>query len=277
MTETTSSIRDMFIKMKEMEDELKTLKQQYTLEKKIWKTDQKTTQTCQICCDKQHVPVFLNGYKRKSNGIVDKTKLVPCPASQANMSCLSCTRQQIEFHKKEGKTYFLCPTKCHEIPLKVFKKWELYGEIGRDPDGPPCPAMYRMMDNNGIGCRTCSACGEECEGVYDLAMHIKNKCSKRKIQCEVCKQRMTINELEDHKKTCYRFCKNCGPYGPKIQYKNIDGVLYFTAHKCPNKTLGNCRICQKSITFSNITEHKECTMAYKSDFKTTSTLKKEQM
>ena len=115
----------------------------------------------------------------------------------------------------------MCPTKCHKIPLKVFKRWELYGEMGRDPNGPPCPAMYRMMDANGIGCRTCTACDKVCEGVFALAMHQKNECSVRKVQCEVCNEHMSVDELEEHKKTCYRFCKHCGPDGPRIEYKKI--------------------------------------------------------
>ena len=170
----------------------------------------------------------------------------------------------------------MCPTKCHKIPLKVFKRWELYGEMGRDPNGPPCPAMYRMMDANGIGCRTCTACDKVCEGVFALAMHQKNECSARKMQCEVCKEHMGVDELEEHKKTCYRFCKHCGPNGPRIEYKKIKGKMRFTSHECPNKTLAKCRTCQGSITFNNINDHKDCSLAFKSDHKTTFALKKEE-
>lgn len=270
MVDSSSSIKEMFLKMKEMEEELNALKKEKS-------TTDKHDQNCPICCDVQQVPVFLNGYEKdNTHGNFRTNNLVPCPASQANMSCLRCTRQQIEYHEKKGKEYFMCPTKCHKIPLKVFKRWELYGEMGRNPNGPPCPAMYRMMDANGIGCKTCSACDKECEGVYALAMHQKNECSARKVPCEVCKERMSVDELEEHKKTCYRFCKHCGPDGPRIEYKKIKGKLSFTSHECPNKTLGNCRTCRKAITFNNINDHKECSLAFKSDHKTTFTLKCEE-
>ena len=231
MVDSVSSIKEMFLKMKEMEEELKALKKEKSIQKnathaKKCQKSEKQEQNCPICCDKQQVPVFLNGYEKDLTfGNFRTDKLVPCPASQANMSCLRCTRQQIEYHEKKGDKYFMCPTKCHKIPLKVFKRWELYGEMGRDPNGPPCPAMYRMMDANGIGCRTCTACDKVCEGVFALAMHQKNECSVRKVQCEVCKERMSVDELEEHKKTCYRFCKHCGPDGPRIEYKKIKGKM----------------------------------------------------
>jgi len=282
MVDSVSNIKEMLIKMKKMEEELSILRKEQSIQKNKTDTNkcqksEKQEQNCSICCDVQQVPVFLNGYEKDLTfGNFRTNKLVPCPASQANMSCLRCTRQQIEYHEKKGDKYFMCPTKCHKIPLKVFKRWELYGEMGRDPNGPPCPAMYRMMDANGIGCRTCTACDKVCEGVYALAMHQKNECSARKVQCEVCKERMSVDELEEHKKTCYRFCKNCGPSGPRIEYKRIKGNMSFTTHNCPNKTLGNCRICQKAITFKNIKEHRECSRAFKSDHKTTFALKKEE-
>ena len=287
MVDSVSNIKEMFLKMKEMEEELNALKKQQSMQKsttlgdvlstKKCQKSEKQEQNCSICCDKQQVPVFLNGYEKDLTFENFRTdKLVPCPASQANMSCLRCTRQQIEYHEKKGDKYFMCPTKCHKIPLKVFKRWELYGEMGRDPNGPPCPAMYRMMDANGIGCRTCTACDKVCEGVFALAMHQKNECSVRKVQCEVCKEHMSVDELEEHKKTCYRFCKNCGPDGPRIEYKKIKGKMCFTSHECPNKTLGKCKSCQGSITFNNINDHKKCSLAFKSDHKTTFALRKEE-
>jgi len=287
MVDSVSSIKEMFLKMKEMEEELNALKKQQSIQKdttlgdvlstKKSQKSEKQEQNCPICCDKQQVPVFLNGYEKDLTfGNFRTSKLVPCPASQANMSCLRCTRQQIEYHEKKGDKYFMCPTKCHKIPLKVFKRWELYGEMGRDPNGPPCPAMYRMMDANGIGCRTCTACDKVCEGVFALAMHQKNECSVRKVQCEVCKEHMSVDELEEHKKTCYRFCKHCGPDGPRIEYNKIKGKMSFTSHECPKKTLAKCRTCQGSITFNNINEHKKCSLAFKSDHKTTFALKKEE-
>jgi hypothetical protein len=87
---------------------------------------------------------------------------------------------------------------------------------------------------------------------------------------------MSVDELEEHKKTCYRFCKHCGPDGPRIEYKKIKGKMSFTSHECPNKILAKCRTCQGSITFNNINEHKKCSLAFKSDHKTTFALKKEE-
>ena len=285
MVDSQLSIKEMFLRMKEMEEELMALKKEKSTQntthngqsiKKCHKSV-KQEQACLICCDKQQVPVFMNGYEKDTTtGNFITNKLVPCAASQVNMSCLCCTKQQIEHHEKQGHEFFMCPTKCHKIPLRVFKRWELYGEMGRDPNGPPCPAMYRMMDANGIGCKTCSACDKVCEGVFTLAMHQKNECPARKVQCEVCKESMSVDQLKEHKKTCYHFCKHCGPDGPRIEYKKIKGKVSFTSHECPNKPLAKCLTCQDFITIKNINEHRECSMAFKSDHSTTVTHKKKE-
>ena len=52
--------------------------------------------------------------------------------------------------------------------------------------------------------------------------------------------------------------------------------MSFTSHECPNKPLAKCRTCQGSITFNNINDHKDCSLAFKSDHKTTFALKKEE-
>ena len=278
MSDSSSSIKEMLADYEKVKKELEELKksQQQSVEKNLVeesteKTEkdskQKKVSTCPICYEIPEVPVWWNG--------VNNGKFESCATSQATPSCLHCVRQQLYHAQESGKFKMKCWGGCHIIDLRTRPNHEFYGEIGRDPNGPPCPGMYRWCDSNNVGCKTCSACGKECEGVYDLAMHKKNECSARKIRCEICKERMTTKEFEEHQKTCYRFCKICGPDGPKIEYKRVNGKMCFTSHECPNKTLGKCRFCQSSITFNNMNKHKKCSIATKSDFTTTCALNKE--
>ena len=259
MSDSTSTIAEMLADYEKVKKELKKLKKQTAATKvsctKIEK--RKNVRTCPICCQPPEVPVWWNGTR---NGILE-----PCSASQANPGCLRCVRDYIQHAVDNNQEHIKCFAGCHYINIKRPKKWQLYGEMGRNANAHPCEALARALDDVGEGVTKCRKCGEECDSVWKLGMHIKGKCSHRLTTCDLCKKEMKIFELEEHRKTCYHVCNWCDENddveaGP-IELKK-DGT---TDHYCPHKTLAKCRVCQKPITMNNIETHKNCSLAKKGD------------
>ena len=257
MSESASQIKDMLEDYERVKKELYELKNKLNTELKSDTEKSSESRICPICFQKPEVPVWYNGWR---NGILE-----PCRASQNTPGCLYCIRKQINIALKDDKESIKCPWGCHTINLKRSKKYEIYGELGRNADSHPCEAVARALDDMGEGITECRRCGEECGSVWELGMHIKNKCSHRTTKCKLCKKSMKMYELEEHAKVCYHICSWCdekdGVDAKPIVLKK-DGL---TDHYCPYKTLAKCRFCQNPITMDNIQSHKNCSLVKKGD------------
>lgn len=262
MCDSSSSIKEMLADYEKVKKELAKLKNQNAeanvacmkIEKK-----KKNGRTCPICYLPPEVPVCWNG-KRRSCDLSE-----PCSASQANPGCLRCVRNYIQHAVDHGKTEIKCFAGCHIISLDRPKKWQLYGEMGRNGNDHPCSSLARALDDVGEGVTKCRVCNQECHTVYNLGMHIKNMCSHRLTKCKRCKKEMKMYELEKHRELCFHVCSWCDEQdnvdSNPIELKK-DGT---TDHYCPHKTLAKCRFCQKNITMNNIHLHKNCSLAKKGD------------
>lgn len=256
----SSNIKEMLDDYEKIKKELEELKKKTAetnlacmkIEKK------KNVRTCPICYLPPEVPVCLNGKPR----ICDLTE--PCLASQANPGCLRCVRNYIQYAVDDDKKEIKCFAGCHIINLDRPKKWQIYGEMGRNGNDHPCNSLARALDDVGEGVTKCRKCDEECGSVYNLGMHIKNKCSHRQTKCELCKKKMKMYELEKHREECYRVCSWCDEHNG-VETKPIVLKNGTTDHYCPYKTLAKCRSCQKPITMNNIHQHKDCSLAKKGD------------
>jgi hypothetical protein len=256
----SSNIKEMLDDYEKIKKELEELKKKTAetnlacmkIEKK------KNVRTCPICCQPPEVPVCLNGKPR----ICDLTE--PCSASQANPGCLRCVRNYIQYAVDDDKKEIKCFAGCHIINLDRPKKWQIYGEMGRNGNDHPCNSLARALDDVGEGVTKCRKCDEECGSVYNLGMHIKNKCSHRQTKCELCKKKMKMYELEKHREECYRVCSWCDEHNG-VETKPIVLKNGTTDHYCPYKTLAKCRSCQKPITMNNIQQHKDCSLTKKGD------------
>uniref|UniRef100_A0A6C0BU08 TRAF-type domain-containing protein n=1 Tax=viral metagenome TaxID=1070528 RepID=A0A6C0BU08_9ZZZZ len=205
--------------------------------------------TCQICFEPVECPVTFNtcdGFK--------------CHASQSNPSCLLCVRSLLDNMKKQSKNEFTCLWKCCTLKNKGYLT---YGEIGRKADDVAEPTMYRMMGSEGI--TQCRRCNIDCVTVYNLAMHIKKECQRRRVSCNICKKMMEAKELPEHEKTCFYKCKYCHEKLPSV---SKDETIH---HYCKKKPIFTCKYCLYTFCietlieyYNNGTYHK-CSKLYKNE------------
>tara|TARA_B100000780_G_scaffold275804_1_gene243184 strand:- start:4725 stop:5564 length:840 start_codon:yes stop_codon:yes gene_type:complete len=226
----------------------------------------KKKNVCHICLEEPEVPVWLNGFNLITNNFES------CQSSQSSTSCLRCIRSEMDSVIKSGNYIYKCWSGCHLINLNSNKKWIYYGEMNRDPNSVPCPALYRMMDNNNIGVTKCRLCNTQCDGVFDLATHIKKSCLFLKIKCKVCKKMIRKNDIDEHNKTCYRVCGLCSMNGIEVKVDINDTSdtrkNKLTNHLCKYKKLATCKVCQKEITIFNISSHNNCAILKNNDLNT---------
>ena len=245
------------------------------------------TNVCNICHEIAQCPVTLNGFP--IDGVHDISRPKKCKFSQSNPLCLLCVRDYMSFQKKQKKNGFKCFSNCCWITIRG---WETYGEIGREPQDVAEPTLWRFMGKNGV--TICRKCNVECNNVYDLGMHLKNKCIERNVNCPICFKSMSYKNLEEHLKNCKIYCVNCEEELEVINDFDIlnnntcdeNGLQYIKIHKHKIKTglnsyeirtqrkpfivkqhfcyelpIGNCKICNNPIKFMNLHEHKSCTMS----------------
>lgn len=204
---------------------------------------------CQLCLQPVECPVTFNNSNAQK-----------CPASQSNPSCLICIRTWLDNMRRQGKETFPCFWKCCTMTNKGYIT---YGELGRKPDDVPEPSMYRMMGSEGT--TQCRRCNTDCVTVYNLAMHIKNTCTLRKISCKICKKMMDAKDQEAHQKTCYYKCQYCG-------YKLLPVSKSETIqHFCKKKPIFTCKYCPTTFcietlvnNYNNNLYHKCCKL-YKNE------------
>ena len=181
-------------------------------------TISKRVPVCQICFEPVECPVTFNNNKNQK-----------CKSSQCNPSCLLCVRKYIDNKIKNGETTFNCLSRC--CTLEVGNPpCMVYGEIGRSLDDVPEPTLYRMM--GGEGETQCRRCNTDCVTGYNLAKHIKNECSFRKVKCKCCKKIMLEKDLKKHEENCYFKCKWCDIRLPYLEKNQIH-----TQHYCTKKPI----------------------------------------
>jgi len=199
---------------------------------------------CQICFDPVECPVTFNNNKNQK-----------CKSSQCNPSCLLCVRKYVDNKIKNGETTFTCLSRCCTIEVGN-PPCMVYGEIGRLLDDVPEPTMYRMMGSEGV--TQCRRCNTDCVTVYNLAKHIKNECSFRKVKCKCCKKIMLAKDLKAHEENCYFKCKWCDIRLPYLEKNQI-----VTQHYCKKKPIfvvsGFCYSFEEiNNMYNNGKIHKDC-------------------
>lgn len=191
-------------RIRELEELLKIEKQKNNL------TISNRVPICQICFEPVECPVTFNN---NNDG--------KCKSSQCNPSCLLCVRKYVDQKVKNGSTTFTCLSRCCTLEFGN-PPCMVYGEIGRSLDDVPEPTMYRMIGSEGV--TQCRRCNTDCVTVYNLAKHIRNECSFRKVKCKCCKKIMLDKSLKEHEKNCYFKCNLCGirlPYLTKNSFAMI--------------------------------------------------------
>lgn len=196
---------------------------------------------CIVCCKPVTLPTTLNN-KDFYTGTYTK-----CSFSQRNPCCFFCVRKMMN-----GKKHFKCLANC--CTIMTTNGWKVYGEIGRSPDDVAEPSMWSAMGSNGV--TVCHRCNHDCGTVYELGIHVHNKCPQRKIKCKRCKKLIIANTMHKHNITCFTLCKFCNE---KI-YDVTTDVGHTMGHFCKKKPLSNCNFCSGVITFSNIEEHTNCSL-----------------
>lgn len=199
---------------------------------------------CGICFGSPFLPVFIVG--RNSNPSCKSTVRRQCPSGQ--LYCTGCARQLITNLKEEGVKH-TCPTGCCIIDLNQSTS-KSYGEVGRDPNGPSCPNLWRQFDKLGTrGFRTECECGFESQSNMTLWKHVRYDCKNGFAKCPTCGNNMTRGELASHQENCKKFCPTCN-----VEVSNDE------VHRCPNKSLAKCRFCKICLTMNNIEDHQDCTI-----------------
>jgi len=259
------SMEDMMQRIQEMEKLLQ--------EKDKTPSCPPTSQSCPLCLvSPPNMPVPFIAYPANSVGTKPRvdSELRTCPYSQKNPVCLECARRFYRNALDNRRRNIKCLGRCCFSDMKDgTPMWGRYGEPGRTANDSPCPAMYAMMDANGIGDTKCRKCEKDCGTMAELVKHNRSGCRDTCIQCNLCQKRVPKEHMDEHKTLCFRYCVHCGPCGPKLTIK--EGFVFEeetnTFHSCENKVLrankdGTCchYTCHRKLTMKSILagEHKKC-------------------
>jgi hypothetical protein len=204
---------------------------------------------CQLCFEPVECPVTFNNV----NG-------AKCPASQSNPSCLLCVRTWLDNMRNQGKETFPCFWNCCTMTNKGYIT---YGELGRKANDVAEPTLYRMMGSEGT--TQCRRCNTDCVTLYNLAMHIKNTCTFRKISCNICKKIMHAKDMENHQETCYYKCQYCNDKLPFVSKSET------IQHFCKKKPIFTCKYCSMTFCIETLVDnyndgsYHKCCKLYKNE------------